>query len=142
MSVPRDVLGWVARAEEDFLLARSCLRRVTPLTVGACFHAQQCAEKYLKALLLARRQPFPRTHDLGALDALWTAAGRLLVSWSLSTRMIWTCCQPMLSKCAIRVPIQLRQGLSTPSPRHATCAASPDDLSVYANPGEEGRRWD
>jgi HEPN domain-containing protein len=75
MSVPSSVLGWVPRAEEDFVLARSCLRRSKPLTVSAAFHAQQCAEKYLKALLLARTQAFPRTHDLGALNQLCTAAG-------------------------------------------------------------------
>lgn len=29
----------------------------------ACFHAQQAAEKGLKALLTKRGKPFPRTHD-------------------------------------------------------------------------------
>jgi HEPN domain-containing protein len=41
-----------------------------PLTYGTTFHAQQCAEKYLKALLMVRRQAFPRTHDLAALSDL------------------------------------------------------------------------
>jgi HEPN domain-containing protein len=41
-----------------------------PLTYGATFHAQQCVEKYLKALLLDREQPFPRTHDVVALRDL------------------------------------------------------------------------
>ena len=62
-----DPLAWVARAEEDYALARSALRRQVPLTYGATFHAQQCVEKYLKALLVARGQPFPRTHDVVAL---------------------------------------------------------------------------
>jgi HEPN domain-containing protein len=35
---------------------------------GATFHAQQCVEKYLKALLVAPGLAFPRTHDLTALD--------------------------------------------------------------------------
>ena len=70
MSDPTDPLAWVARAEEDFALARSALRRKHPLTYGATFHAQQCAEKYLKALLMARGQAFPRTHDLAALSDL------------------------------------------------------------------------
>lgn len=65
-----DPLAWVARAEEDYALARSALRRRVPLTYGATFHAQQCVEKYLKALLVARRQPFPRTHDVVALGDL------------------------------------------------------------------------
>jgi HEPN domain-containing protein len=75
MSVPADLHAWLERAEEDFLLARSALRRKTPLLYGATFHAQQCAEKYLKALLVLRRQSFPRTHDLVALHDLCTRAG-------------------------------------------------------------------
>lgn len=52
MTEINDPLAWVARAEEDFALARSAWRRKQPLTYGACFHAQQCAEKYMKALLV------------------------------------------------------------------------------------------
>jgi HEPN domain-containing protein len=69
MHDPTEPLAWVARAEEDLALARSALRHKTP-SYGATFHAQQCAEKYLKALLVARRQIFPRTHDLAALSDL------------------------------------------------------------------------
>jgi HEPN domain-containing protein len=65
-----DPLAWVARAEEDYALARSALRHRMPLTYGATFHAQQCVEKYFKALLVARGQPFPRTHDVVALRDL------------------------------------------------------------------------
>jgi HEPN domain-containing protein len=43
-------MNWVEYAEEDYLVARSTLRRKKPLTHSACFHAQQCAEKYLKYL--------------------------------------------------------------------------------------------
>ena len=70
MSEPTDPVAWVQRAEEDWLLARSALRRKVPLTYGATFHAQQWAEKYLKALLVSRRQAFPRTHDVVALHDL------------------------------------------------------------------------
>ena len=70
MSDPTDPLAWVQRAEEDWLLARSALRRKVPLIYGTTFHAQQCVEKYLKALLLSCRQAFPRTHDLIALHDL------------------------------------------------------------------------
>lgn len=34
---------------------------------AVCFHAEQCAEKYLKARLAEAENPFPKTHDLGAL---------------------------------------------------------------------------
>ena len=75
MSAPPEFLGWVARAEEDFTLARSALRRKRPLMYGATFHAQQCVEKYLKALLVARGLAFPRTHDLTALSDLCLQEG-------------------------------------------------------------------
>lgn len=67
MSELTDPEAWIVRAEEDYVLMRSALRRKVPLLYGATFHAQQCAEKYLKALLVTRGQPFPRTHDLAAL---------------------------------------------------------------------------
>ena len=38
-------------------------------TDTVCFHAQQCAEKYLKALLVWKGIPFPKTHDLSSLIA-------------------------------------------------------------------------
>jgi HEPN domain-containing protein len=75
MSDVTDPLAWVARAKEDYSLARSALRRKRPLTSGACFHAQQCVEKYLKAALVARGQTFPKTHDLSALNSLAAQAG-------------------------------------------------------------------
>jgi HEPN domain-containing protein len=67
MSEPSDYHAWAIRAEEDYTLCRSALRRKTPLLYGSTFHAQQCAEKYLKALLVAHGHAFPRTHDLVAL---------------------------------------------------------------------------
>jgi HEPN domain-containing protein len=61
---------WVNRAEEDYQLLRISLRRKLPLTYGATFHAQQSAEKYIKALLTFRQIAFPHTHDLAALNTL------------------------------------------------------------------------
>ncbi len=75
MNTSNDPQAWAARAEEDYLLVRSALRHKKPLTYGACFHAQQCAEKYLKAILIDRDQPFPKTHDLLALSDLCARAG-------------------------------------------------------------------
>jgi len=75
MSAPTEALAWVHRAEEDWLLARSALRRKVPLLYGTTFHAQQCAEKYLKAVLVSRRHTFPRTHDLIALHDLCLGHG-------------------------------------------------------------------
>jgi HEPN domain-containing protein len=41
--------------------------RRSPNYDAVCFHAQQCAEKYLKACLQEAAVPFPRTHDLTVL---------------------------------------------------------------------------
>lgn len=78
MTETNDPLAWVAHAEEDFALARAALRRKQPLAFGACFHAQQCAEKYIKALLISKGADFPKTHDLLMLSNLCSANGILL----------------------------------------------------------------
>jgi HEPN domain-containing protein len=75
MSDSSDPLDWVAYAEEDLVMAKSALRRIKPLTSASCFHSQQCAEKYLKALLISRNVEFPKTHDLPILNTLCVDAG-------------------------------------------------------------------
>jgi HEPN domain-containing protein len=45
------------------------LRQDCP-TDTVCFHAQQCVEKYLKAMLVMRQIGFTRTHDLRILMQL------------------------------------------------------------------------
>ncbi|MBI3010755.1 MAG: HEPN domain-containing protein [Candidatus Omnitrophica bacterium] len=62
---------WIKKAEEDYEAARTLARkRRVNLPNVVCFHAQQCAEKYLKALLVSRRVYFPKTHDLLELLSL------------------------------------------------------------------------
>jgi HEPN domain-containing protein len=59
---------WIAKAEGDFEAAELLLRGGEhPLPDAACFHSQQCAEKYLKAFLQEHQVRFERTHDLIAL---------------------------------------------------------------------------
>ena len=61
----------VAKAEVDDKAALELARRRRdPLPDAVCFHCQQCAEKYLKAFLVLRRTPFPKVHDLIALNTL------------------------------------------------------------------------
>jgi HEPN domain-containing protein len=78
MSDETDPRAWIARAEEDYETVRLALRRRKPLAHTACFHAQQCAEKYLKALLVAQQHPFPKIHDLQQLSELCEQAGILV----------------------------------------------------------------
>jgi HEPN domain-containing protein len=78
MSDPSNPLDWVAKAEDDLTMAKSALRRKRPIAHTACFLAQQCAEKYLKAIFVMRRYPFSNVHDLLALSQELTKAGVLL----------------------------------------------------------------
>jgi HEPN domain-containing protein len=61
--------AWLRHARSDLAAARA---RVSDdqLLEHLCFHAQQAAEKALKAVLLAAGVGFPRTHDIQALLSL------------------------------------------------------------------------
>ena len=59
---------WVTKAEADFAtMQRECQATENPNYDGVCFHAQQCAEKYLKARLCETEVSFSKIHDLVAL---------------------------------------------------------------------------
>ena len=59
---------WLQKAEEDYSVAIRELRaRKNPAYNAVCFHAQQCIEKYLKAVLTQKGKPFTKTHDLDVL---------------------------------------------------------------------------
>lgn len=55
---------WLGRANEDFGLAEHLVSENSPYLNAICFHAQQAAEKYLKAFLVHNQVEFPKTHDL------------------------------------------------------------------------------
>jgi HEPN domain-containing protein len=58
---------WIDKAEADFISAgREYRARKQPNFDAACFFAQQCIEKYVKARLVQADRDFPRTHDLSA----------------------------------------------------------------------------
>jgi HEPN domain-containing protein len=58
---------WLAKADQDIKAAAALLGAESPLLYPACFHAQQAAEKYLKALLTWQQIEFPKTHDIDQL---------------------------------------------------------------------------
>ncbi len=68
---------WIAYAEEDFGSAKALLQGKKPFFSAASFHAQPCAEKYLKALLILKDFDFPKTHDLVTWDTLCNKNGIL-----------------------------------------------------------------
>jgi len=58
---------WITKAEEDYSVASGLLRRRKVPSNSVCFHCQQAAEKYLKALLQKHNVRFVKTHDLEGL---------------------------------------------------------------------------
>jgi HEPN domain-containing protein len=56
---------WVAKAEGDYATAgRELHVDDRPNYDAVCFHAQQTAEKYIKAFLQENNVAFPKTHSL------------------------------------------------------------------------------
>jgi HEPN domain-containing protein len=63
-----ETVEWVTKADADLATARrEAAVDDTPNYDAVCFHAQQCAEKYLKAILVEDNLRVPRIHDLEAL---------------------------------------------------------------------------
>lgn len=59
---------WLAKADNDLTTAAHTLKLGASCpTDTVCFHAQQCVEKYLKAVLVVEGIDFPKTHDLERL---------------------------------------------------------------------------
>jgi len=56
--------AWFAKAEQDWKIAQRAIEGDDPLPEQCCYHAQQCAEKYLKGFLKSRRVSFKWIHDL------------------------------------------------------------------------------
>jgi len=97
--------AWVNKAEGDGETARRETRvRKRPNYDAACFHAQQAAEKYLKAVLTEEGRPFPKIHDLvklseGCIDRmahlrLYEADLDVLSRYAIAFRYAQTVCPP------------------------------------------------
>lgn len=59
---------WKQKAENDLRTAEIVLSTENPPTDAICFHAQQCAEKYLKSYLTSRDVTVEKTHDLTRIN--------------------------------------------------------------------------
>jgi HEPN domain-containing protein len=64
------VRQWLGKAEADLLAAAAILNAPMPSYETAAFHAQQAAEKALKALLVRHQIPFGKTHNIAELLTL------------------------------------------------------------------------
>jgi HEPN domain-containing protein len=71
------VTEWMRRARADLVLANMVKNEEIDPEIIA-FHAQQAAEKAIKALLIQRQVEFPRTHIIGVLLTLCKDSGYVL----------------------------------------------------------------
>ena len=67
------VRRWLRRAGQDLAAARHLIDQ-PDLSTSAAFHAQQAAEKYIKAALVWHQVEFPKTHDMDRLVELMRRA--------------------------------------------------------------------
>jgi HEPN domain-containing protein len=63
----QEAIEWLAAAARDIRLAELALDDDPPLAGEALYHAQQAAEKALKAFLIANNVAYPLTHDIRKL---------------------------------------------------------------------------
>jgi HEPN domain-containing protein len=68
--VSADARDWLVFAGADLRAARLLVADGDVPSRIACFHAQQAAEKALKAALVAESTPFRKTHDIVVLAGL------------------------------------------------------------------------
>ena len=61
---------WLAKAESDLQTAQHLAGARPDLAFAIAFHAQQAAEKLIKAALVWRQVEFPKTHDIDRLVEL------------------------------------------------------------------------
>ena len=58
---------WIKKAEADLKASAAILNAREPFPDIAAFHAQQTAEKFLKAFLVWHQVEYPKTHDISEL---------------------------------------------------------------------------
>lgn len=75
--IRRKVRQWLDYADEDIRLARHALTLSTGVPYRlVAYHAQQCAEKSLKAFLVRHHIDFPYTHNISRLLELCSDAAK------------------------------------------------------------------
>ena len=64
LDAARDPIVWLEYAAEDIRVVRKCLSGDDYTLRSAIYHAQQAAEKSLKAFLVLHKQPVPKVYAL------------------------------------------------------------------------------
>jgi HEPN domain-containing protein len=89
---------WIAKAEKDYLVAVRESKAEPLATEAICFHAQQCVEKYMKAILQENEVEFEKYMTL--ICCLNNA--RALFLNSKVIEMSWLSYQLMRLMCGIQ----------------------------------------
>lgn len=72
---PSDPREWLRRARSNLAIASASPASPEIVYDDLCFEAEQAAEKAVKAVLVARQQDFPKSHNIGELLDLVEGAG-------------------------------------------------------------------
>ncbi|HOX38879.1 MAG TPA: HEPN domain-containing protein [Candidatus Brocadiia bacterium] len=122
---------WVEKAENDLKNAAHTLRMGKECPSDTVvFHAQQCVEKYLKALLIWNSIEFPKTHDIEHLTGLMPTdvnhgltveEQRILTSYAIAARYPGDQEMPSISEAreAVRLARRVRSAIRKKLPPEA-----------------------
>lgn len=125
------VREWIHKGENDLKNAANTLKMGYDCpTDTVCYHAQQCVEKYLKALLAWNGTPSPKTHNLSLLmallhperpDLLSPAEQDLLTDYAIVTRYPGEAEDPTLTEArkAVRLARRVRKTVRNLLPKEA-----------------------
>jgi HEPN domain-containing protein len=112
---------WLAKAEEDYSVATGLMRRRRVPADSICFHAQQTAEKFMKAVLQDRGIHFGKSHDLEGLLRLCTtvqpqltllvADAQLLNDYAVRYRYPGIDATKRQAKLAVKAAARVRQAI-------------------------------
>lgn len=116
------VQEWIAKAEGDYLTASREVRASPPNYDAVCYHAQQCIEKFLKAILTAKEKRPPKTHDLTVLASMLRSVEpqwqlpheelRLLSQAAVVFRYPGECAGPEEAKAALDICSRMKEKLT------------------------------
>jgi len=76
--IPGSPQEWLSHAKSDLRLAHLAAMDELVRREQTCFHAQQAAEKAIKAVLVSRGIEFPLTHDIEELLEIADTTGMTL----------------------------------------------------------------
>jgi HEPN domain-containing protein len=114
---------WIRNADGDFAIIEVALAARLETWNHICFHAQQGAEKYLKAFLIANSTAPPKTHDLAKLLELAIAHQgnlsqlmndcTLLTPFAVAERYALQLADEASARAAIAAAYRVRDGIKS-----------------------------